>query len=82
MESSNPVKDIVRCNKEVVDSSFQTLDNIQDQVEMSIKCLMAPIPGLPTPARVALDYWFLAIKNGRREIKAILDQGYNQALGE
>ncbi|MGD9368575.1 MAG: hypothetical protein PVH87_22940 [Desulfobacteraceae bacterium] len=79
MEQKQVIKQMMDFNQATFNNVFEAAVLLQDQFEKIANTALDQIPGLPAEGRKAIESWAKAFKKGRKNFKAQMDSGFEQA---
>ncbi|MGD9364753.1 MAG: hypothetical protein PVH87_03585 [Desulfobacteraceae bacterium] len=79
MEANQITKQMIDFNQTTFNNAFDAMVLLQDQFEKVTNTALDQIPGLPAEGRKAIEKWAEAFKEGRKNFKAQIDNGFEQA---
>jgi polyhydroxyalkanoate synthesis regulator phasin len=78
MVTENIAKQIIDFQKSTFDNSFNAVVMLQDHAERMTKTVMDQAAWLPEEGKKAMDEWVRMYKNGREELKELVDQNFKK----
>jgi hypothetical protein len=79
MEANQITKKMIDFNQTSFNNAFDAVVLLQDQFEKAANTALEQFPGLPEKGRQAIENWAEAFKEGRKNFKAQIDNGFEQA---
>lgn len=79
MEQKQVFKQMIDFNQKTFNNAFDAMVLLQDQFEKVANTALDQIPGVPAEGRKAIENWAGAFKEGRKNFKQQMDNGFEQA---
>lgn len=79
METNQITKQMIDFNQTTFNNAFDAMVLFQDQFEKAVNTALDQVPGLPAEGRKVIENWTEAFKEGRKNFKNQIDNGFEQA---
>jgi hypothetical protein len=79
MEQKQVFKQMIDFNQTTFNNAFDAVVLLQDQFEKVANTALDQIPGLPAEGRKAIENYAESFKEGRKNFKQQIDNGFEQA---
>ena len=79
MDQKQTFKQMIEFNRTTFNNAYNAMVLVQDQFEKAALAALDQAHGLPAEGRKALEDWSAAFKDGRKNFKQQMDNGFEQA---
>lgn len=79
MDQKQMFKQVIEFNQTTFNNAYNAMVLLQDQFEKAASAALDQASGLPAEGRKAIENWSEAFKEGRKNFKQQMDNGFEQA---
>lgn len=79
MDQKQTFKQMIEFNRTTFNNAYNTMVLVQDQFEKAAYEVLDQATALPVEGRKAIENWSEAFKDGRKNLKQQMDNGFEQA---
>lgn len=79
MDQKQMFKQMIEFNQTTFNNAYNAMVLVQDQFEKAARAALDQTSGLPAEGRKAIENWSEAFKEGRKNFKQQMDNGFEQA---
>ncbi len=79
MDQKQMFKQVIEFNQTTFNNAYNAMVLLQDQFEKAASAALDQAIGLPAEGRKAIENWSEAFKEGRKNFKQQMDNGFEQA---
>ena len=80
MDQKQTFKQMIEFNRTTFNNAYNAMVLVQDQCEKAVYAVLDQATGLPVEGRKTIENWSEAFKDGRKNFKQQMDNGFEQAV--